>query len=111
MVRDVEAMLKTDVEAIAPLIVTDAGETPQLMGSVPPAGLVVTAQDRLTTPVNPFRGVTMRFEVLPMAAPAVSVIGALFESVIPGAAAMVTVLVVLAVTVPVASSLPLIVTT
>ncbi len=69
------------------------------------------AQQRLPTPVNPLTGATLRVEVFPEVAPAVTVINALLESVMPGAAAIVTVLVALAVTVPVASSLPVMVTT
>jgi hypothetical protein len=41
--------------------------TPQVAGLVAPAGIVVTAQETLTVPVNPFDGVTVIVAVLPVA--------------------------------------------
>ena len=51
------------VTALAPLMVAEAGML-QVTGLVAPVGMVVTAQLRLTVPVNPFDGVTLIVDVL-----------------------------------------------
>ena len=51
--------------AVVPEMVTE-GVTPQVAGLVAPAGVVVTAQVRLTAPVKPFAGVTVIVDVLPV---------------------------------------------
>ena len=56
-------------------------------------------------------GIVVRVELLPVVVPAVTVIGPLFDSVIPGVPVTVTVLVVEAVILPVAASTPVTVTT
>lgn len=104
MVGAVESMVRTDVEAAAPLMLTDAGASPQVTGSTALAGAVVIAQARLTEPVNPLVGAMVSVEVFPVVAPGATVIGALLESVMPGLPATVTVLVVVAVSLPVAAS-------
>jgi hypothetical protein len=47
--------------------------TPHVAGLVAPVGIVVTAQVRLTVPVNPFAGVTVIIEVSFVIAPAATV--------------------------------------
>jgi hypothetical protein len=46
--------------------------------SLAPPGDVVTAQERSTTPTNPFEGVTVTIEVLPDVAPAATEMDPLF---------------------------------
>ena len=61
----------------APLMLTE-GVTPQVAGLVAFAGVVVTAQVKATTPVNPFAGATVMVAVFPVAALASKVMGPLF---------------------------------
>ena len=102
--------MSTDVDDAVPLIVTDAGDTPHVTGLTALAGAVVTAQESPTVPTYPLAGVTVRVDVFPVVAPAATVMGALLESVMLGVPSTVTVLVVVAVNFPVASSLPVMVT-
>lgn len=111
MVAAVEPIVKVDVAAVVPLMVIELGDNAQVIGSFAAAGAVVTAQERAIAPVNPLTGVAVRVEVLAVAAPALTVIAPLFESVMPGAPVTVTVLVVKAVSLPVAASTPVTVTT
>jgi len=62
-------MVSVAVCAAVPLMVTDDG-IEQVAGSVAPLGLL-TAQLRVTVPVNPLVGVTVIAAVLPVVAPAV----------------------------------------
>jgi len=55
--------VKVEFTAAAPAMVTEAGFREQVTGLVAPAGLVVTAQVRLTVPVNPFDGVAVTVDV------------------------------------------------
>jgi hypothetical protein len=68
-------MVSVAVCAVVPLIVTEVGETAQVAGLV--AAFDVNAQVRLTAPVNPPDGVTVMVEVLPVVAPATTLIAAL----------------------------------
>jgi hypothetical protein len=61
------------VSAVVPLIETEVGDRLHVTGLVGLERLVVTAQVRLTVPVNEFSGVTVICEVLPLVAPAVTV--------------------------------------
>ena len=56
-----------DTEPV-PVMFTVAG-TLHVAGDVAPAGAVVTAQERFTTPTNPFVGATVINAVLPVVAP------------------------------------------
>jgi predicted secreted protein len=67
------------------------GVTPQVAGLVAPVGTVVTVQVRLTVPVNPFAGITVMVDVLPVVALASKVMGPLFVRAKLGVAAAVTV--------------------
>ena len=53
--------------ALAPLIVTEAGERLHVAGSLAAVGEM--AQLRLTVPVKPLTGVTVMVEVFPVVAP------------------------------------------
>ena len=64
--------VKIAVAAAVPVTLTGEGML-QVTGLIAPDGTVVTAQLRLTLPVNPFDGVTLIVEVLPVVAPAVIV--------------------------------------
>lgn len=55
-----------------PEIVTE-GVTAQVAGLAAPAGFVVKAQPRATAPVRPPDGVTVLVDVLPVVAPAATV--------------------------------------
>jgi hypothetical protein len=66
------------------------GVTPQVAGLVAPVGAMVTAQERLTAPVNPLEGVTVIMDVLAVAALASTVILPLFASTKPGGGAAAT---------------------
>jgi hypothetical protein len=59
--------------AVSPLIVTDAG-TLHVGGSFAAVGVI--AQLRLTTPVNPYHGVTEIVDVFPVVAPGATLSGA-----------------------------------
>lgn len=76
--------------AEAPVTATE-GVTLQVAGLVGFAGVVVTAQVRLTAPVKPFDGVTEIVAVFPVAALASKVMGPLFERANVGTGAAVTV--------------------
>jgi hypothetical protein len=65
------------VAAVAPPMATEVGRE-HVAGLVAPAGLVVTAQVRLTVPIKPPDGVTLIVEVLPVVAPATIVRELLF---------------------------------
>ena len=75
--------LSTEVSAPAPVMLTESGlrsAVVQVSGFAAPAGAVVTAQVRFTTPVKLSEGVTVMVEVLPVVAPWTTVIFPLFES-------------------------------
>jgi hypothetical protein len=110
-VAAVEPTVSVDEAPAAPLIVTKAGDIAQVIGSVALAGAVVTAQAKRTAPVNPLAGVVVRVALLPVVAPALTVIPPLLLSAIAGVAVTVTALVVEAVIFPVAASAPVTVTT
>ena len=78
--------LSVTVCAGAPLIVTEAGETLYVAGSLAAAGL--TAQVNATAPLNPPEPVTLTVAVLPVAAPGATVIPPLFVSAKPGGTAL-----------------------
>jgi acyl dehydratase len=69
-------MVKVEVCAAVPAMVTDVGERLQVAGSLAAVGLI--EQVRATAPVNPPEGVTVMVEVLPVVAPGLTVIGPLF---------------------------------
>jgi hypothetical protein len=75
-------MVRVPVAAVVPAIVTE-DVTPQVGAVMPPGGFV-SAQVRLTVPVNPFDGVTVIVEVFPDVAPAVTVTPPLLESAMAG---------------------------
>ncbi len=52
-VAAVELTVIVAVAAVAPLIVAELGDTAQVIGSLAAAGVDVTAQEKLTAPVNP----------------------------------------------------------
>jgi hypothetical protein len=56
--------VSVDVCAVAPLMVTEAGERLHVVGLVAPEGDAVTAQVSVTVPVNEFSGVTVMVVVL-----------------------------------------------
>ena len=62
------ATVKVAVAAAVPLTLAVDGML-QVTGLVAPVGEVVTAQASVTEPVNPFDGVTLTVEVLPVVAP------------------------------------------
>jgi len=68
VVGAVVVMVKVEVCAEAPLIVTDAGLRVQVAGSVAPLG-PETEQVNATAPVNPPVGVTVIVDVFPLVAP------------------------------------------
>ena len=63
---DVVATVRVSVIAAAPVMVTEFDMKLHVAGLVAPVGLA-TAQVRLTAPVNPFDGVTVIVDVLPVA--------------------------------------------
>ncbi len=67
------AVLTVSVEvwAVAPLIVTEAGERLHVAGSLAASG--VTAQVKATAPLNPPDPVTLMVDLLPVVAPGLSV--------------------------------------
>ena len=73
------AAVSVAVTAVVPVTLSDAG-TVQVTGLTALAGDVVTAQLRATVPVNPFEGVMLTVDVLPVVAPAVTVIAPLLLS-------------------------------
>jgi len=94
-------------EALVGLIV---GVTLHVAGLVGLAGVLVIAQVRFTTPVNPPAGVKVICAVLPVVAPAGKLSGPLFVSAKLGGGFTVTFTTVLELTLPVAASLPVTVT-
>jgi hypothetical protein len=68
VVVEVVATESVAVAPAAPVMLTVDG-TLHVAGLVAPTGLVVTAQLRSTVPVNPFEGVTLTVDVLPVVAP------------------------------------------
>ena len=77
MVAAVVVTVRVAVTAAVPAMLTEDG-TEQVAGLVAPAGLVVTAQVRLTVPLKPPVGVTLTVEVLPVVAAATIVRELLF---------------------------------
>ena len=69
VVVDVVVTVTVAVTAVALTTLTEL-VTPQVAGLTAPDGMVVTAQLRLTMPVNPPLGVTLMVDVLPEVAPA-----------------------------------------
>jgi hypothetical protein len=69
VVAEVVVTVSVAVCAVVPATLTEL-VTPQVAGLVAPAGIVVTAQDRLTVPVKPLEGVTVTLAVLPVVAAA-----------------------------------------
>jgi hypothetical protein len=76
--------VRVPVSAAVPVMST-VGVTLQVAGLVGLVGVVVTAQVKLTSPVNPFDGVTVMLEVLPVVAPGNTVTPPLLLSANPGA--------------------------
>lgn len=70
---DVVVAVSVDVTAAVPLMETDVGERLQVGTLVGFETLVVTAQVSVTVPENEFDGVTLMTDVLPLVAPAVTV--------------------------------------
>lgn len=62
-----------------PVMFTVAG-TLHVAADVAPAGAVVTAQERFTTPTNPFVGATVIEDVFPVVAPAATLMAPLLLS-------------------------------
>jgi len=82
--------VRVSVAAAAPVMFTEVRGM-HVTGLVAPVGLLVVAQARATVPVNPFAGVTVMVEVLPVVAPAIKlrVVGLLLTANV-GAAVTVT---------------------
>ena len=77
-------IVKVDVGAVVPLIVTEAGLRAQVAGSVAPLG-PATVQVRAIAPVNPPDGVTVIVDVFPLIAPGLTLMLPLFVSAKLGA--------------------------
>ena len=71
LVAAVVVTVSVEVWAVAPLIVTEAGETLHVAGSLAAAGL--TAQVKATAPLNPPDPVTLMVAPLPVVAPGLTV--------------------------------------
>ena len=102
-------MVTVRVPVTAPVPVTSTVElTPHVAGLVGDVGVVVTAQVKLTLPVNPFDGVTVMVAASPVVAPAANASAPLLLSAIAGGGGAVTVTLtgVLDVILPVAASVP-----
>jgi hypothetical protein len=87
---EVVIAVRVDVTAAVPLIETDVGERLQVGTLVGFETLVVTAQLSVTVPENEFAGVTLMRDVLPVVAPAVTVMLPALErvkSLLPAGAA------------------------
>ncbi len=83
--------LTVEATAVAPVTLTTL-ETAQVAGLTALAGVVVTAQVKLTAPVKLFAGVTVMEDVLPVVAPAATLMLPPFESAnVGGGAEAVTV--------------------
>jgi hypothetical protein len=80
--------VSVEVAAVVPVIVTEAGESAQVAGSLVAAG--ATAQVSATAPVNPPDGVTVIVEVLAVVAPRFTVTLPPFERANPGVAGTLT---------------------
>lgn len=81
VVEEVVVAVRVDVCGAVLLMEMEAGESPQVVGLVAPAGELVMEQARETVPVNELDGVTVIVEVLPVVAPGATVMFPLFESV------------------------------
>ena len=87
---EVVIAVRVDVTAAVPLIETEVGERLQVGTLVGFETLVVTAQLSVTVPENEFAGVTLMRDVLPVVAPAVTVMLPALErvkSLLPAGAA------------------------
>jgi hypothetical protein len=82
-VLDVVTIVSVPVAAVVPEMVTE-DVTVQLGAVIPPGGFAST-QVRFTAPVNPFDGVAVIVDVLPVVAPGNTVTLPLFVSANPGA--------------------------
>jgi hypothetical protein len=82
VVAEVVSAVRTAVAAAVPVMSTEETML-QVAGELAPDGLDVTAQERFTGPVNAPEGVTVMVDVLPVVAPAVTVIMPLFERAKP----------------------------
>jgi hypothetical protein len=76
---------RVEVWAVAPLMVSEAGERLHVAGSLAAAGL--TTQVKATAPLNPPEPVTLMVEPLPVVAPALTVILPLLLRAKPGGTA------------------------
>lgn len=65
---DVVFTVRVAVCAVEPLIVADVGML-HVAGSLAAVGVTVTAQLRVTMPVNPFEGASVIVDVFPVVAP------------------------------------------
>jgi hypothetical protein len=106
VVGAVELIVSVELTEAALLTPTEAGESEHVTGSTAPAGELETAQLSATLPVNPPAGVTAIEVVLPVVAPAATVIAPPAASTIAGCTVTTTCVVVEAVTLPVAASAP-----
>ena len=73
--------MRVEVWGAPPLMETDVGERPQVVGLVAPVGELVTAQVRDTVPVNELEGVTVMVAVLALVAPGFTLMLPLLERV------------------------------
>jgi len=71
LVAAVVMIVSVEVCAVAPEIVTDVGERLHVAGSLAAVGL--TAQLKLTAPLNPFAPVVLIVDLLPIVAPGLTV--------------------------------------
>ena len=76
VVGAVVVRVSVEVPVVAPLIVTEVGESAQVAGSLAAAGVI--AQVSATAPVNPPEGVTLIVDVLAVVAPRLTMILPLF---------------------------------
>lgn len=81
VVKEDVVAVSVEVSAVVPLIDTEVGDRPQVVGLDALDGSLVTVQVRLTVPVNELPGVTVMVAVLPLVAPGATVMLPLFESV------------------------------
>jgi hypothetical protein len=81
VVEEVVVAVSVEVCAVVLLMVTEAGERLQVAGLVALVGVVVSAQESVTVPVNEFAGVTVMVEVLPEVAPGATLMLPLLVSV------------------------------
>jgi hypothetical protein len=95
-------VLTVSVEVALPVPVTEAAGAEQVGGSIALAGALVTAHEKVTEPVKPPEGATVRVVVFPVVAPGASdrLVG-LGERAKPGGVALMVIsTVAVAVTVP-----------